>query len=70
MPAVLPAVRCASFPPAFWKGYRALIPEDDGFRARFLLYEAYHQLNHYNLFGGGYYNRACGLLQEFPGAVE
>ena len=32
--------------------------------------QAYHQLNHYNLFGGGYYNRAYGLLQELPGAVE
>jgi len=55
---------CASLGPAFWKGYRSLIPKDEGFERRFALYEAYHQLNHYNLFGGGYYNRAYGLLQE------
>ncbi|KAL1528572.1 hypothetical protein AB1Y20_009913 [Prymnesium parvum] len=61
---------CASLSPAFFKGYRSVIPKDDGFRARSLLYEAYHQLNHYNLFGGGYYHRAYSLLQEIPGAVE
>ena len=54
---------CASLPPAFWKGYRELIPEDPGFRKRAKLYELYHKLNHYNLFGGGYYNDALGLLQ-------
>ena len=25
---------CASLPPAFWKGYRSLIPEEPGFRKR------------------------------------
>ena len=55
---------CASLPPAFWKGYRELIPEDDGFRRRAVLYELYHKLNHYNLFGGGYYNDALGLMME------
>lgn len=40
---------CASLPPAFWKGYRELIPEDDGFRKRAELYECYHKLNHYNV---------------------
>ena len=39
---------CASLGPAFWKGYRELIPKDEGFERRFALYEAYHQLNHYN----------------------
>ena len=45
---------CASLGPAFWEGYRELIPEDPGFRKREALYELYHKLNHYNLFGGGY----------------
>jgi len=36
---------CASLGPAFWKGYRELIPEDPGFSKRRILYEAYHQLN-------------------------
>ena len=60
---------CASLGPDFWKGYRSLIPKDEGFAARSVLYEAYHILNHYNLFGGGYYNQACGLLQRLENAV-
>ena len=55
---------CASLPPAFWKGYRELIPKDEGFSRRARLYELYHKLNHYNLFGGGYYNDALGLMQS------
>ena len=55
---------CASLGPAFWKGYRELIPKDDGFERRFALYEAYHQLNHYNLFGGGYSSAALGRLAQ------
>mmetsp|Transcript_1364 Transcript_1364/g.2049 ORF Transcript_1364/g.2049 Transcript_1364/m.2049 type:complete len:80 (+) Transcript_1364:769-1008(+) len=54
---------CASFGSEFWKGYRSLIPEDPGFRKRAILYEAYHKLNHYNLFGGGYYYDAYSLLE-------
>ena len=45
---------CASLGPKFWEGYRALIPEDRGFKQREPLYELYHKLNHYNMFGGGY----------------
>jgi len=41
---------CAYFSSDFWDGYRLLIPEDDGFETRVLLYDMYHQLNHYNLF--------------------
>ena len=55
---------CSSFPPAFWKGYRALIPKDEGFERRFALYEAYHKLNHFNLFGGSYRNAAYARLDE------
>ena len=55
---------CASLGPAFWKGYRELIPKDDGFERRFALYEAYHQLNHYNLFGGGYSSAALSRLAQ------
>jgi len=55
---------CAGFGSQFWEGYRSLIPEDPGFRKRAYLYEAYHKLNHYNLFGGGYYYDAYGLLER------
>lgn len=55
---------CASLGPAFWQGYRELIPEDEGFRDRAVLYELYHKLNHYNLFGGGYGSDALGLMGQ------
>ena len=55
---------CASLSPAFWEGYRELIPEDEGFRDRAPLYELYHKLNHYNLFGGGYASDALGLMEK------
>lgn len=53
---------CASFPPAFWEGYRELIPEEPGFRRREPLYELYHILNHHNLFGGGYGGQSLSLM--------
>lgn len=55
---------CASLGPPFWEGYRELIPEDDGFDDRALLYELYHKLNHFNLFGGWYGADALGLMRQ------
>jgi len=55
---------CASFPPAFWQAYREVLPKEEGFEKRARLYELYHKLNHYNLFGGGYYNDALGLMMS------
>ena len=49
---------------------RELIPEAPKFRMRRPLYEAYHQLNHYNLFGGGYRNAACGCLEQCLGSLD
>lgn len=61
---------CASFGAAFWEGYRELIPEDTGFRERKALYDAYHQLNHYNLFGGGYLGSAQGCLEQLKKTLD
>eukprot|EP00965_Chrysotila_dentata_P124002 4098844-Pleurochrysis_carterae.AAC.2 len=55
---------CASLGPSFWEGYRELIPKDPGFADRAVLYELYHKLNHYNMFGGGYYTDSLGLLGQ------
>ena len=55
---------CAGFGPQFWEGYRSIIPQDEGFLDRKPLYDAYHQLNHYNLFGGGYINASRGHLES------
>lgn len=62
---------CASFGPKFWEGYRSLIPEDTGFRERKPLYDAYHQLNHYNLFSsGGYLNTARQQLERVKRTLD
>eukprot|EP01023_Acetabularia_acetabulum_P058044 TRINITY_DN6795_c0_g1_i2.p1 TRINITY_DN6795_c0_g1~~TRINITY_DN6795_c0_g1_i2.p1 ORF type:complete len:357 (-),score=42.40 TRINITY_DN6795_c0_g1_i2:41-1039(-) len=55
---------CASFGRAFWEGYHELIPRQPGFEKREQLYMLYHYLNHYNLFGSGYYGQCQGILQS------
>ncbi|MBP5654852.1 MAG: fructosamine kinase family protein [Clostridiales bacterium] len=54
-------------PPAFYKGYREVIPEEDGFRDRVDLYNLYHILNHYNLFGGYYLNAVVRIITRYAG---
>ena len=61
---------CAYFGRDFWEGYRTLIPQDEGFETRELLYDAYHQLNHYNLFGGGYLSAAKSDLNNIKHALD
>jgi len=53
---------CASFGPAFWNAYHDLIPKAPGFEERHLIYTLYHYLNHYNLFGSGYYSQCSSIL--------
>lgn len=55
---------CAGLGPNFWDAYHEVIPRQPGFAARQKLYQLYHYLNHYNLFGGGYYNMAELLLND------
>lgn len=55
---------CMEFTSAFWEAYRELIPKAEGFDQRLKLYQLYHYLNHYNLFGGGYYGMANHLLSD------
>jgi protein-ribulosamine 3-kinase len=38
--------------------------QEPGFEKRAKLYKLYHYLNHFNMFGGGYYGTALALLQE------
>ena len=61
---------CAGFGPKFWEGYRSLIPQAKGFQDRKPLYDAYHQLNHYNLFGGGYGSTARSKLQSVRRIID
>lgn len=46
------------FGPDFHHAYAEAWPLDGGFSARKRLYNLYHELNHYNLFGGGYGTQA------------
>lgn len=52
------------FGPGFYQSYRVSWPLDDGYRFRKTLYNLYHVLNHYNLFGGGYGAQAETMAQD------
>jgi fructosamine-3-kinase len=52
------------FPAAFYRGYNDVFPLDAGYQQRKTLYNLYHILNHFNLFGGGYASQANRMLQE------
>lgn len=59
---------CANFGNEFWRGYRSVIPESQGFQRRKSLYQLYHYLNHYNLFGSGYYSQCSSILRNLTGS--
>ena len=52
------------FPAAFYRGYNQAWPLDSGYEQRKDLYNLYHILNHFNLFGGGYGNQATRMIAK------
>jgi fructosamine-3-kinase len=48
----------------FYAAYRAASPLDAGYEVRKQLYNLYHVLNHFNLFGGGYAAQAQTLVDR------
>ena len=52
------------FAPGFYQAYGAHLPLDPGYRTRKGLYNLYHVLNHFNLFGGGYGRQADGMIHR------
>ena len=48
----------------FYRAYDAAWPLDHGYKARRVLYNLYHVLNHFNLFGGGYGAQAQGMVEH------
>lgn len=52
------------FPDPFYQGYEAAWPLDAGYQNRKNLYNLYHILNHFNLFGGGYGSQASRMLDK------
>lgn len=55
------------FSAAFYRGYNAVWPLDGGYEERKSLYNLYHILNHFNLFGGSYELQANQMIQRILG---
>ncbi|WP_426415646.1 fructosamine kinase family protein [Aestuariirhabdus sp. LZHN29] len=54
------------FAPSFYSAYEAQWPLDPGYYERESLYQLYHILNHFNLFGGNYRGQAERILKSLP----
>lgn len=52
------------FPAAFYRGYNEVFPLDPGYERRKTLYNLYHILNHFNLFGGSYESQANRMISQ------
>jgi fructosamine-3-kinase len=52
------------FTAAFYSAYEASWPVDNGARVRTTLYNLYHVLNHFNVFGGAYRQQAASMIDE------
>jgi fructosamine-3-kinase len=52
------------FPRAFYAGYESVYPLAAGYQRRKTVYNLYHLLNHYNLFGGSYENQANRSIEQ------
>ncbi len=52
------------FPPSFYQGYHQIFPLKSGYEHRKKLYNLYHILNHFNLFGGSYAAQANQMMGE------
>lgn len=57
------------FPEAFYQGYLEAWPLPSGYQQRKGLYNLYHVLNHFNLFGGSYFSQAQQMIRQLLGRV-
>jgi protein-ribulosamine 3-kinase len=57
------------FPRSFYDAYRAEYPLHPGYDVRKPLYNLYHVLNHFNLFGGGYGVQAGRMIGQLLAQV-
>jgi protein-ribulosamine 3-kinase len=58
------------FSSTFYAAYNNAWPLDAGYATRKTLYNLYHILNHFNLFGGGYLSQAQGMIQRLLSEVR
>ena len=54
----------------FMKSYNEYFPIHEGYQVRKVLYNLYHILNHYNLFGGGYDAQAGSMIDSLLSEVR
>ena len=52
------------FPAAFYSGYNEVWQLNSGYQQRKSIYNLYHILNHFNLFGGGYGSQAARIIKQ------
>ncbi len=52
------------FPQSFYQGYNQQWELDPGYQKRKNIYNLYHILNHFNLFGGGYGSQANSMIRK------
>ncbi len=58
------------FGEAFYSAYAEIFPVDAGYSTRKTLYNLYHILNHFNLFGGGYARSAERMIDQLLSDVR
>ncbi len=58
------------FPGDFQAAYREAWPLDPGYAVRRTLYNLYHVINHFNLFGGGYGRQAEQMLERLLAEIR
>ncbi len=58
------------FPLSFYAAYRAAWPLDPGYETRKPLYNLYHVLNHFNLFGGAYLGQARRMIEGLDASLR
>ena len=52
------------FDDRFYQSYRGTWDIDPGYTTRKVLYNLYHVLNHFNLFGGAYVDQAIDMMKR------
>ncbi len=55
------------FSPSFYQAYQSVTPLDKGYAQRRTLYNLYHILNHFNLFGGSYAGQSNRMIDQILG---
>ncbi len=58
------------FPDSFYAAYRIAWPLDSGYETRKTLYNLYHILNHFNLFGAGYLGQAKRMIDKLAAELR